>query len=267
MKDRRTAHARIPLENLTAMEEQLRITLQDLGQMHGLPLIAAIQRRLHHLRLAIGAHAMVAELGPPGRSIPAPPDEVVVVQSTCMPPEEMRQRVVLAHEELIRLAFTAQRYVELDLAYTAAGSPVGAEAEELDRAWGELVEAVSKTRSRRLRPVHARGLGPLHGEGMTTKPLNPDRSSACFALSSPVVGTLRCRLDVHHRGGHETMMGENVYTWWDEKDTTKHWDSPCECGAALRDHSALGDACPDRNGGQFRGRRASKTTDFDTERT
>lgn len=84
---------------------------------------------------------------------------------------------------------------------------------------------------------------------------DPDRSSACFALSSPAVGTLRCRLDVHHRGGHEADLNGNTYVWWDERDTTKHWDSPCtECGAPLANHRALGDSCPDKQGGRFRGR-------------
>lgn len=50
-------------------------------------------------------------------------------------------------------------------------------------------------------------------------------------------------------------MNGNTYVWWDEKDTTKHWDSPCTvCGEALAKHRALGDTCPDGKGGRFRGR-------------
>lgn len=79
-----------------------------------------------------------------------------------------------------------------------------------------------------------------------------DRSSSCFALSSPTVGRLRCRLNHPHRGGHEADLNGNTYVWWDEKDTTKHPDSPCaECGEPFSKHRAPEDSCPDKKGGRF----------------
>lgn len=82
--------------------------------------------------------------------------------------------------------------------------------------------------------------------------IDPDRSTVCCALSSPVVNRLRCTLDVTHVGAHEaTLRSGALYQWFDDHDTVRHWDSPCVlCHAPLRDHAVKGDACP-QGGGWF----------------
>lgn len=83
------------------------------------------------------------------------------------------------------------------------------------------------------------------------RPLMPDldRSNACLARSSAVLGRLQCHQDVAHRGGHEApLAGGVLYVWYDEKDTIRHWDSPCECDQPLKAHAVKGDRCPGRDG-------------------